>query len=79
MYNSSYYSINNLIKNQINNERFSDVIFLVENKKIYAHKMILASASSVFEVMFYGILKENCNQPIHIADLTYVGFLNMIK
>lgn len=45
------YSADNLTKSMMNNEKYSDVCFLVgdEKKKIYASKSVLALASEVFE------------------------------
>ena len=36
----------------INNESFADVVFIVENKKIYGHKAILAAQSTYLRELF---------------------------
>lgn len=75
------YSIVTKSKTFVNNEKLSDVIFLVgdEKKKVYGHKMMLAFGSSVFEKMLFGELKMDTTKPIEIPDLTPVGFINMLK
>ena len=62
------------------NSKLSDVCFLVGElrEKIYAHRLLLAAGSEVFELMFYGELKET-NYEIEVPDLTPVGFRNMLK
>jgi len=40
------------LKYLCNNEEFSDVVFLVDGQRIYAHKMILALASDFYAAMF---------------------------
>ena len=69
------------MKSLVNNKFLSDVTFLVGPKqtKVYAHRTILALGSTVFEKMFYGDLKTNCDQPIEITDLTPIGLTNMFK
>jgi hypothetical protein len=43
----------------VNNEKFSDVCFIVEKKRIYAHKAILTIRSDYFNAMFSGKMKES--------------------
>ena len=45
----------------------SDITFKVKNKKIKAHKLVLASASPVFHAMFYGPVAETRTE-IEIID-----------
>lgn len=49
--NNLKYSVENITKPLVNNEKYSDVCFLVgnEKKKVYALKAILAQASDVFD------------------------------
>jgi hypothetical protein len=50
----------------INNDSFADVVFTVENKKIYGHKAILASQSTYLRDIFLSsginILKTQIEQ-----------------
>jgi len=38
----------------LNNEEFSDVTFMVENKKFFGHKIIISQLSDKFKAMFSG-------------------------
>ena len=49
------------------NYMMSDITFKVKDKKIKAHKLVLASASSVFDAMFYGPVAERRTE-IEIVD-----------
>ncbi|XP_037047780.1 BTB/POZ domain-containing protein 3-like [Bradysia coprophila] len=67
----------------VNNNRFADVSFIVGEQKemVYAHKIIIASGSPVFEQMFFANhnLQMTGSKPIEIPDLTATGFINMLK
>ena len=55
-------AVNSLITNMrkiINNSTFSDIVFLVENKPIYAHKAILSAQCEHFRAMFNNGMKES--------------------
>jgi hypothetical protein len=43
----------------INNPTFSDVVFMVEGKAIYAHKAILSAQCEHFRAMFMNGMKES--------------------
>eukprot|EP01117_Protostelium_nocturnum_P016092 TRINITY_DN6312_c0_g1_i1.p1 TRINITY_DN6312_c0_g1~~TRINITY_DN6312_c0_g1_i1.p1 ORF type:complete len:1595 (-),score=487.74 TRINITY_DN6312_c0_g1_i1:214-4998(-) len=49
----------NKLQDSLNDPTFADVIFNVEGKKIYAHKLILCFSSEVFERMFKSGMKES--------------------
>lgn len=55
----------------------ADVVFIVENKHIPAHKIILAAASDVFKAMFYGSLKEQGD--IRIVGATVSAFKEFLS
>lgn len=42
----------------VNDDQFSDVQFLVESKKVHAHKAILCARSDYFRAMFSNQMKE---------------------
>ena len=50
-----------------NNEVMSDVTFKVQDERFKAHKLVMASASSVFYAMFYGSVAEKRSE-IEIVD-----------
>lgn len=65
------------LKSLFTHAKYTDCSFMVENSIVNCHKLILASASPVFEAMFYGPLAEkSC---IEIPDINYDVFESMIK
>lgn len=64
------------LRNLFLDQKHTDCSFRIDNTVIHTHKIILATASSVFEAMFYGPLAEcNC---IVISDITVDAFQKMI-
>lgn len=57
----------------------SDIVFIVENKKIYAIKGCLCLCSPVFKAMFQGQFKETHIQEIGLPDKKNIHFLAFIK
>lgn len=61
----------------LNSEK-ADVYFLFEStERVPAHKILLSSASEVFEAMFYGLLKEE--NDIKIVDVSAEAFKDFLK
>lgn len=59
---------------------FSDVQFMVENKLVAAHKIILADRSEVFRKMFsWNVDDDIKNEPISIVDVSYGAFNHFIN
>lgn len=50
-------------------EKFYDCVFLLDGDEVRCHKLILATASPVFEAMFYGPISEKQNV-IEILDMS---------
>ncbi|KAK1152837.1 hypothetical protein AOXY_G30958 [Acipenser oxyrinchus oxyrinchus] len=57
----------------LNNKEMSDVTFLVEGKPYYAHKELLAAASSRFQSLISVASSQSTSQ-IEVPDMTYTGF-----
>lgn len=59
--------------NLINKQEFSDVVLIVEGKRIFAHQVILASRSTFFETLFSNNFQETEEQVVNFNDsgLTY--------
>jgi len=55
----------------VNCEEFSDIVFVVEGKKIFAHKLILNVRSLHFRAMLNSGMKESQQQEIEITGFTY--------
>lgn len=64
----------------LNNERMSDIKFVVGEQKVvmYGHKLILAMGSPVFEAQFFGCLKSN-DEVIELPDFEPQTFLLFLK
>ncbi|CAH1257296.1 ABTB2 [Branchiostoma lanceolatum] len=58
----------------VNNPEMSDVTFIVEGKPFYAHKIILANASTRFKNMLSGKFSEGKQPCIEISDIRYQIF-----
>ncbi|ASK51350.1 BTB kelch-domain protein [Eptesipox virus] len=72
------YTINNL-EYFLENKLFCDITLLIENKKISAHKIILAACSDYFKAMFTSNFKENTLSTITINCLDYNAIKKIIK
>ena len=62
-----------------NPDMFPDVVFIIENKKIYAHKAIIAVQCDVFKAMLSNGMKESKQQEIQIHEWSYDSFLSMLE
>jgi hypothetical protein len=68
------------MKKMLNNKQYSDVIFSVEGKLVYAHKVVLCSRNEFFKAMLLGPwAKEKCTEedPILITDTPYHIFYSV--
>jgi len=61
-------------KRLINNKELSDFKFIVEDKELYAHKVILSARSEVFRAMFSNDMIENRVNICEIPDFQYDVF-----
>jgi hypothetical protein len=63
------------IATMVNNPLHSDVTFIVQDRKFYAHKIIVSVLSEKYRAMFNGGLKESVgNQTIVLNHITYEVF-----
>lgn len=62
-----------------NDEEFSDVIFVVQNRRVYGHKMVLALVSDCFRAMFTAGFRESSSSEIEITGCTYEAFLAVLE
>ncbi|XP_063903914.1 BTB/POZ domain-containing protein 9-like [Zophobas morio] len=61
------------------NQKFSDITLLVDDKKLYAHKVILAVRSKYFESLFYED-SQNINQAeMAITGVTFDALSSLLK
>jgi len=75
--------VGNRLKYLCNSEEFADVIFIVEGRRIYAHKLILALASDFYGAMFAvsnGFRETSSGSPeIDVPNCTYDTFLSIME
>eukprot|EP01116_Phalansterium_solitarium_P017311 TRINITY_DN422_c0_g1_i1.p1 TRINITY_DN422_c0_g1~~TRINITY_DN422_c0_g1_i1.p1 ORF type:complete len:554 (+),score=142.11 TRINITY_DN422_c0_g1_i1:233-1894(+) len=69
------------LKRLVNSKHFSDVQFIVEGETVYAHRNILASRSSYFNIMFLSRMqmKETNSTEIEIKDVSYQSFIMLMN
>jgi leucine-zipper-like transcriptional regulator 1 len=60
----------------INNEELADIRFIVENKKVYAHRAVLAIRSEYFRVMLCGGMRESQNNTQNMMMIDSAVSLN---
>ncbi|RVX20942.1 ARM repeat protein interacting with ABF2 [Vitis vinifera] len=56
----------------VNNSTLSDVTFLVEGKRFYAHRICLLASSDAFRAMFDGGYREKDAQDIEIPNIRWI-------
>jgi hypothetical protein len=73
----------NLIERRLghffNDEEFSDVTFIVQGRKVYGHKMVLAIVSDCFRAMFTAGFRESSSSEIEITDCSYEAFIAVME
>mmetsp|Transcript_26022 Transcript_26022/g.29781 ORF Transcript_26022/g.29781 Transcript_26022/m.29781 type:complete len:494 (+) Transcript_26022:40-1521(+) len=75
-------SIRQLVTNLrglVDDSTFSDVTFLIEEKKIHAHKAILSAQCEHFRAMFSSGMKESQETVISIDDWSHSAYHQMIE
>lgn len=63
----------------INNDEFSDVVFIVEGQAIHAHRAILSARSEHFRAMFASGMRESREETIHLQQLRLPVFLALLE
>ncbi|KAL7300438.1 hypothetical protein TKK_0006790 [Trichogramma kaykai] len=62
------------------NKKFSDILLRTKcGKEVPAHKIVLATASPVFETMFSQDMSENESQSIDIVNMSYSTLVKMLR
>ncbi|XP_065344294.1 RCC1 and BTB domain-containing protein 1-like [Cloeon dipterum] len=67
------------LKKSFNRAETADVVFVVEGKKIHAHKTILIMQCAVFETMFLGDWEESHEREQIIEDHSYDVFYAFLR
>jgi RCC1 and BTB domain-containing protein len=63
----------------VNDDEFSDVTFLVENRPVYAHRAILAQRCAHFAAMFRSGMRECVERMVPIPDISHSVFLLLLE
>jgi leucine-zipper-like transcriptional regulator 1 len=68
----------NDLRSFVNNEKLSDITFIVEDEPIYAHKLMLMRCS-YFQALFSGHMRESNMDTIRIEQVRYSIFLGILE
>ncbi|KAI9117235.1 hypothetical protein K1719_011401 [Acacia pycnantha] len=68
-----------LCEQYVNNPSLSDVTFLVEGKRFYAHRICLLASSDVFRAMLDGVYREKEAKYIPIPNIKWAAFELMMR
>ncbi|KAL5541614.1 hypothetical protein UlMin_009324 [Ulmus minor] len=63
----------------VNNPTLSDVMFLVEGRRFYAHRICLLASSDIFRAMFDGGYREKDARDIEIPNIRWEVFELMMR
>lgn len=62
----------------VNNPTLSDVTFVIEDRKFFAHRIALLASSDAFRAMFEGTFREKAATEIPIPNIRYEVFERMM-
>ncbi len=62
----------------VNNPTLSDVTFVIEGRKFFAHRIALLASSDAFRAMFEGTFREKAATEIPIPNIRYEVFERMM-
>ena len=62
-----------LSKSYVNSTRQHDVVFVVEGKPFYAHKIALSASSEAFRAMFESGCKEGSSSSVPVIDIPNIS------
>ena len=66
------------LRSKINDPEYSDITFIVEGRKFYAHKIVLSLISEHFHCMFCSGMQESQTKEIVIEDVSYPIFSSIM-
>lgn len=66
------------LRTKINDPEYSDITFIVEGRKFYAHKIVLSLISEHFHCMFCSGMQESKQSEIVIDDVSYSIFSSIM-
>jgi len=72
-------SVRRVMSEYLNNEQFSDVVFVVEGRRLFAHRMLLTIFSDYFRRAFACGMRETFEPEIVIEDVPYETFYALLE
>ena len=67
------------MKDMVNDETFSDILFLIGDEHVHAHKLILIQQSQYFRAMFRSNMRESEENQVKIEDCSKDIFLLLME
>ena len=67
------------LSNLWDKNEYADVVFLVDNERVPAHKAILASESEYFRGLLFGEMKEASMEEIPLLDIPLGAFKKVLQ
>jgi len=72
-------SVRRVMSEYLNREQFSDVVFLVEGRRLYAHRILLTLFSDYFRRAFASGMRETYQPEIVIEAISYETFYALLE
>eukprot|EP00929_Paragymnodinium_shiwhaense_P082862 TRINITY_DN43870_c0_g2_i1.p1 TRINITY_DN43870_c0_g2~~TRINITY_DN43870_c0_g2_i1.p1 ORF type:complete len:577 (-),score=93.11 TRINITY_DN43870_c0_g2_i1:117-1847(-) len=72
-------SVRHVMTEYFNCEQFSDVVFVVEGRRLYAHRILLTLFSDYFRRAFACGMRESFEPEVHIEDVPYDTFYALLE
>lgn len=72
-------SVRKVMSEYLNTEQFSDVVFVVEGRRLFAHRVLLALFSDYFRRFFACGMRESFEQEVVIKDVSYETFYALLE
>lgn len=67
------------LKDMVDEEEYSDVTFIVEDKPVHAHRIILAKRCDHFSAMFRSGMRESVEREIRIPNVSHAVFVLLME
>ena len=67
------------LRKLIDNNEYSDVVFVVEDRPVYATRAHLAVRSEHFRAMLFGGMRESASKEIVIPDVSHAVFMLILE
>lgn len=61
------------------NMEYSDIVLVVQEQKLSAHKVVLAARSEYFRALLYGGMRESNQAEITLSDAPVKAFKSLLK